>query len=260
MKKTALITGASSGIGREFAKLHASKKGNLVIVARRKEKLLELKEELESKYDIDVYVIEKDLAKEEAPQEIYDELKKNKIEIDYLINNAGFGGRGKFYERKIEQDLAMINLNIIALTKLTRLFLSDFVKKNSGKILNVSSTAAKVPGGPLQAVYYATKAFVSSFSYGISEELYDKNITVTALHPGATKSEFGKTSGMDKTNLFDKSVSPSKVAKDGYEAMLNGKLEITSGLTFSQKILIKLTPMIPKKTMLKQVRIMQEIK
>ncbi len=129
MKKTALITGASSGIGKEFARIHASKGGNLVIVARRENKLLELKKELEKKYKVKVMIIVKDLSKPESASEIYDEVKATGVEVDYLINNAGFGGRGKFHEREWEQDLAMINLNVIALTTLTRLFLPDFVKK-----------------------------------------------------------------------------------------------------------------------------------
>ncbi|PKP00754.1 MAG: short-chain dehydrogenase, partial [Bacteroidetes bacterium HGW-Bacteroidetes-9] len=161
--KTILITGASSGIGKEIANIHAERGGDLVIVARSKDKLDQLKAELESKHSVKVTVIVKDLGLPDAPKEIYDEVKKTGIEIDYLVNNAGFGGLGKFHQREWEQDLAMINLNIVALTALTRLFLPDFVKRNSGRILNVSSTASLMPG-PLQAVYFASKAYVTSFS------------------------------------------------------------------------------------------------
>ncbi|MGV6846372.1 MAG: SDR family NAD(P)-dependent oxidoreductase, partial [Lutibacter sp.] len=180
MKKTALITGASSGIGKELAKIHAEKGGNLVLVARRAEKLNELKQELDKKYHIQVTVIAKDLTLLNAPQEIYDIVKEKGITIDYLINNAGFGGHGKFHERSLDQDLAMINLNVVALTLLTKLFLPDFVQRNSGRILNTSSTASFMPG-PLQAVYFATKSYVTFLSNAIAEELYDTNITVTAL-------------------------------------------------------------------------------
>lgn len=259
MKKTALIAGASSGIGREFARIHSEKGGNVIIIARGKEKLEQLKLELESKYANNVLVIVKDLSSVNAATEIYNELKAQNITVDYLINNAGFGGQGKFHERAWEQDLAMINVNIIALTALTRLFLPDFVKRNSGKVLNVSSTASLMPG-PLQAVYFATKAYVTFFSNAIAEELCDTNITVTALLPGATETEFGKTSGLDKTSLLDNAFSPYSVALDGYNGMLKGKLDVLSGLTSMQRLMMTLVPVTPKKTIMKQIRKLQEVK
>ncbi|MEH0153271.1 SDR family oxidoreductase [Limibacter armeniacum] len=258
MKATALITGASSGIGQEFARIHAEKGGNLVIVARSADKLNQLKSELEAKYSCAVYVITKDLTELSAPKEVYDEVKEKGIEVDYLINNAGFGGHGKFHEREWEQDLAMINLNIVALTALTRFFLPDMVAKNKGKILNVSSTASLLPG-PLQAVYYATKAYVTFFSNAIAEELRDTKVTVTTLMPGATETGFAAVSGMDKTSLFEKTASASSVAKDGYEGMLAGKLDVVSGLTFAQKVMLSAIPFTPKKVLLSQIRQMQEI-
>lgn len=258
MKKVALITGASTGIGKELCKVHAEKGGDLIIVARRKEKLEQLKSELENKNSINVMVITKDLSLPNSPKEIYDEVKSADIEIDYLINNAGFGGRGKFHERDWDKDYAMINLNIVALTALTRLFLPDFVKRNSGKILNVSSTASFMPG-PLQAVYYATKSYVTFFSNALAEELYDTNITVTTLMPGATETEFAKVSGMDKTDLFKKAFSARKVAEDGYYGMLKGKMDVVSGVTIPQRIMISMVPVLPKKMLLKQIRQMQEV-
>ncbi|MCK5134142.1 MAG: SDR family oxidoreductase [Bacteroidales bacterium] len=258
MKKVALITGASSGIGKELAYVHAKQKGDLVIVARRQTELESLKTELESKFGVRVKVIVKDLTKREAPQEIYDELVQSGISVEYLINNAGFGGLGKFHERDWKSDESMINLNVMALTALTRIFLPDFVKRNSGKILNVASTAAFVPG-PLQAVYYSTKAFVVSFSQAIAEELHDTNITVTALCPGATKTEFAKTSGMESTVLFKKAYSSKMVAEDGYRGMINGKLLIISGLKLSQKLMMAFVPFSPRKLVLKQVRRLQEV-
>ncbi|MCK5050454.1 MAG: SDR family NAD(P)-dependent oxidoreductase, partial [Candidatus Cloacimonetes bacterium] len=155
-------------------------------------------------------------------------------------------------------DEAMINLNVLALTALTRLFLRDFVKRNSGKILNIASTAAFVPG-PIQAVYYATKAFVLSFSQAIAEELHDTNITVTALCPGATETEFGKVSGMDKTSMFKNAYSSKMVAEDGYKGLIMGKLVIISGINLLQKIVMVFVPFIPKKLLLKQIRIAQEV-
>jgi len=259
MNKTALITGASSGIGKEFARIHASKGDDLVLIARRKNKLEQLKQELESIYDIKVEIIIKDLSYINAAQEIYDEVIQKGIQIEYLINNAGYGALGKFHELDLNRQVSMINLNITVLTVLTRLFLPDFVKRNSGKILNTSSTASFMPG-PLQAVYFATKAYVTFFSNALSEELHDTNITVTNLMPGATESEFGATSGMDKTEMFQKTVSSQSVAQDGYDGMMNGKIDVISGLKPMQKVMMTMIPFTPKKMILKQVRKMQETK
>lgn len=258
MKNVALVTGASSGIGRELARVHAERGGDLVIVARRAEKLEALKEELEARHGTQVVVLSKDLTHPDAPREVYDALQKRGIEVEYLVNNAGFGGRGKFHERPWEQDLAMIQLNVIALTALTRLFLPDFVQRDRGRILNVSSTASLVPG-PLQAVYYATKAYVTSFSNALAEELHDTHVTVTALLPGATETEFAQTSDMEKTNLFEQTAPARAVAVDGYDAMRAGRLEAMAGLSFGQQVLMRLTPLLPKRVLLRQVRAMQEI-
>lgn len=259
MKKTALITGASTGIGKELATIHAEKGGDLIIVARNKEKLNQLKAELEKRYPVKVRVITKDLGQPGASKEIYEEIQKAGIEIDYLINNAGFGGIGKFHEREWAQDLQMINLNIVALTALTRFFLPDFVKRDSGRILNVSSTASLMPG-PLQAVYFATKAYVTSFSNAIAEEMHDTNITVTALLPGATETAFGRISGMEKTSMFRKTANARGVAEEGYNGMMKGKLDVVTGLPFSLKMMMPVIPFTPKKILLKQVRKMQEVK
>ncbi len=253
----ALVTGASSGIGRELARIHAERGGDLVLVARSEGKLNELKSELEGKHSIRVMIVPKDLTLEQAPREVYNEVKEAGFPIDYLINNAGFGGRGKFYERKWEDDRSMIQLNVTALTALCRLYLPDFVKSNSGRILNVSSTASLVPG-PLQAVYFATKAYVTSFSNALAEELRDTNVTVTALLPGATESEFGRVAGMDKTSSFQKAAPARTVALDGYNGMLAGKLDVISGVTTSQRMMLAAIPLTPKKMILSQIRKMQE--
>ncbi|PVX49862.1 hypothetical protein C7377_1500 [Balneicella halophila] len=259
--KTALITGASSGLGKEFAKIHASKGGNLIVVARRKDKLLQLKKELEAQYKVKVLVITKDLTLENSVKKLYNEIKSQNIQVDYLINNTGFGGIGEFHKQDINRNLDMIKLNILALTELTALFLPDFVNRNHGKILNVSSTASWMPG-PLQSIYYATKAFVTSFSYAINEEVRHTktNVTVTTLLPGPTDTEFGKISDMDKTVLFDNTATPEKVAKDGYDAMLKGKLKCVTGVNGTLKMLMKLIPFSPKRFVLKQVYKMQQFK
>lgn len=256
-QNTALITGASSGIGKELAKIHASNGGNLVITARNLVMLKELKVELESQYLISVYVISKDLSHPNAAQEIYEEVKMQGIRIDYLINNAGFGGRGYFYEREVEKDLSMIQVNVLTLTHLTRLFLADFVKRNSGKILNVSSTAALIPG-PLQAVYYATKAYVTSFSNAVYKEIADTNVTMTALMPGAVDTGFADASDMKNTPLFAHSVRPENVAKEGYDGMIKGKMNVIAGVSFIQRLFLAFTPLVPKKVMLDQIFNMQK--
>ena len=259
MKNVALITGASSGIGKELARIHASKGGDLVIVARSEDKLNQLAEELNEKHGTNVHVIAQDLSQLSAAEEIYNNVKSAEIEVEYLMNNAGFGGQGYFHERAWEKDLAMINVNMTSLTALTRFFLPDMVTRNKGRILNTSSTAGFIPG-PLQAVYYATKAYVNSFSNAIAQELSGTNITVTALQPGATETEFAKTSGMDKTDLFAKTFSAHEVALAGYNAMMAGKMDVVAGISFSQKMMFPMMRMMPKKMLLKQIHKMQEVK
>ena len=258
MKNIALITGASSGIGKELARIHAEHGGDLIIVARRLEKLNELKAELETKYGVKVIAIDKDLSKPGAAKELFNEVKQKGFQVEFLINNAGFGLRGKFNELPWERQQQMINLNMVALTELIYLFLPEMLENNNGKILNTSSTASFMPG-PLQAIYFASKAYVTYLGNAIAEELHDTNVTVTTLMPGATETEFAATSGMDKTGLFEKTVSAHSVAEDGYNGMLAGKLDVVSGLTFSQNLMMKAIPFTPKRMMLKQVRQMQEI-
>jgi len=253
MKNTALITGAAGGIGKEFAKIHASKGENIVAVDLNAEGLEKLQKELEKQFGIKVYTIVKNLTESTAAEEIYQEITNQNIQIDYLINNAGFGGIGKFHERPWEKDWAMIQVNVLALTALTRYFLPDFIARNSGKILNVSSTVSLVPG-PLQAVYFASKAYVTSFSHSLYGELTDTNVTVTALLPGATRTNFGDTSGMNKTNIYKKPAKASDVAKDGYNAMMKGALQVIAGLPFAQRVEIALAPLMPKKVLINRIK------
>ncbi|WP_295654652.1 SDR family oxidoreductase [uncultured Mucilaginibacter sp.] len=224
MKTTALITGASGGIGMELARVHAKKGGDLVLVARNKGKLDEIKKELESLYNVSVHTIGKDLSLENSVKEVHLETTQANIQIDYLINNAGFGDFGMFWETDGNKELEMINLNITALTLLTKLYLKEMVTRGSGKIMNVASTAAFQPG-PTMAVYCATKAYVLSFSEAISNEVSDKGVTVTALCPGATESGFQMAAGMENNELFKGKKLPTskEVAEYGYAAMLKGK-------------------------------------
>ncbi len=249
MEKTALITGAANGIGKEFADLHASKGGNLVLIDINSNGLERLRHALKAVYKVEIYTIVKDLSQISAGQEIYNEVKEKGFKIDYLINNAGFGGIGKFHERPWENDLAMIQVNVIALASLIRHFLPDFVARNSGRILNVSSAVSLVPG-PNQAVYFASKAFVTSLTRSIYGELSDTNVTITALLPGATDTGFGSHSGMDRTDAYKKLAYASSVAQDGYEAMIEGKLEVISGLPCSQKVELSLPHFCRRKCLL----------
>ena len=228
---TALITGASNGIGLEFAKVHASKGDNLVLVARNLSKLDELKVELEKQYKISVYTIGLDLSKPNAAQEVYDETIRQKIQVDYLINNAGFGDFGMFVETDWNKELQMINLNITTLTQFTKLYLKDMVQRRSGKIMNVASTAA-FQSGPTMAVYYATKAYVLSFSEAIANEVSDKGVTITTLCPGATESGFQAAAAMEESALVKGRTLPTskEVAEYGYKAMMKGKTVAIHGL------------------------------
>lgn len=228
---TALITGASNGIGLELAKIHASKGGDLVLVARNKSKLDNLKIELERQYKVNVYTIGKDLSTINSAQEVYDETNHQSMQIDYLINNAGLGNFGMFVETDWNKELQMINLNITILTQFTKLYLQDMVKRRSGKIMNVASTAA-FQSGPTMAVYYATKAYVLSFSEAVDNEVRNKGVTVTTLCPGPTESGFQAAAAMEESNLVKGKKLPTakEVAEFGYASMMKGKTVAIHGL------------------------------
>ena len=251
MKNVALITGASSGIGKELARIHASKNGDLVLVARREEELLALKSELEQTYKVAVEVFVCDLMSPHAANEVFEFVQSKNIQVEVLMNNAGLGGYGNFNERELSKELDMIQLNIVALTELTHLILPQMVARKSGKILNTASTAGFMPG-PLQSVYFATKAFVVSFSQGIAFELQDKGITVTALCPGPVKTGFESAAGMSGSGLFEKSASASSTAIKGYRAMEKGKMiVITDGaLKFAINWVL---PLAPRRMVLKMI-------
>lgn len=259
MNKTALITGASSGIGLDLAKIHAQKGDNLVLIARREDKLLELKTELEKSNNTQVFTITKDLSNFNAAQEVYDILKEKDIRIEYLINNAGFGGYGFFHETGWEKEGKMIDLNIRSLTHFTKLFAKDMVAQGSGKIMNVASTASFLPG-PLMAVYYATKHYVLNFSESIANELKGTGVTVTALCPGPTTSGFQDAADLNDSQLFKRTIvaSSEKVARYGYKSMMNGKTVAIEGI--SNKIFSFLSRITPRKIAAAMVRIVQNKK
>ncbi|MDN3020047.1 SDR family oxidoreductase [Paenibacillus sp. BSR1-1] len=225
MKKTALITGATSGLGYEFVKLFANDGYNLVLVARDEAKLKEIKQ---SYSQVEVTVIPKDLSVIGAAKEVFREIEDRGIVIDVLVNNAGFGLLGTFAELDIQKQINMIQLNITALTELTYYCLQKMKQRNVGRILNVASTAAFQPG-PQMAVYYATKAYVLSFSEALVEELSGSSVTVTTLCPGPTKTNFGAVANVEGTKMFSRAMASDQVAKSGYKALMSGKRVVVTG-------------------------------
>ncbi len=258
MANTALITGASSGIGLELARIHARKGGDLVLVARSGDKLQALKDELTEKHQITVDVLTVDLSTPDAAKQIFEFTESNNKQIDILINNAGFGGHGLFYERDLEADKAMMQVNMVTLTELTHFYLKGMIARKQGKILNTSSTASFLPG-PLQAVYYATKAYVTSFSQAIAEEVKDHNVTVTALCPGAVATGFVDAGNLQGVDLWKNAKTAASVAECGYLAMEKG--ELVAFNEPSLKFLLNwVTPFLPRKLVLKMSRKMMEKK
>lgn len=224
MIKTALITGASGGLGYEFAKIFASRKCDLVLVARSKDKLAEIKEELEDKYGVNVFIIAKDLTEDGAVDAVYSRVSVLGIRVDYLINNAGFGDNNCYFDTEWQRQEQMVKLNVLALMHLTHLFGNEMRRRGEGKILNVASIAAFMPG-PYMSVYYASKAFVLSFSQAVGAELRRDGVSVTALCPGPTVTGFEAAANLEKARMFKlfKPAEASAVAKTGYTAMMKGK-------------------------------------
>lgn len=249
MSNTALITGASSGLGVEFARHHAAKGGDLIITARREAELNALKAELEAEHGISVHVIALDLGAEGGAAQLYDAVKAAGLRVDILINNAGFGGHGLHIERDLAGEHAMIDLNIKSLIELTHRFGNDMVAQGGGKILNVGSTAGFIPG-PGQAVYFATKAFVNSFSQAIDQELRAKGVTCTVLAPGYVETEFAKAANLEGTQMVKSGgAKAADVAKFGYDAMQAGKLLVINDRGLSL-LLNWILPFFPRRTVL----------
>lgn len=254
--QTALITGASSGIGLELAKLFAKDGYDLVLVARSEGKLNQLKGELEAQYGIRGTVIAMDLGKPEEAYRLKEELKGKHIEIDVLVNNAGFGLYGAFDETDLEDELSMIDINIKALTALTKLFLPGMKERGRGKIMNVASSAAFQPG-PLMAVYYATKSYVLSLTEALENELKGSGVTVTALCPGPTETGFKSRANLGESKLFKSGVMDVQtVARIGYDGLMRGKTIVIPG--FKNKLLANSIRFIPRKWVTATVRNVQE--
>ncbi|WP_226779781.1 SDR family NAD(P)-dependent oxidoreductase [Oceaniglobus trochenteri] len=257
MTNTALITGASSGIGAAFARLHAEKGGDVVLSARSADALEKLAAELEAEHGIAAHVFPADLGQEGAAQQLYDRVKAAGLKVNILINNAGFGGQGKLTERAVAEDLAMIDLNIKALVVLTHAFGRDMAANGGGKILNVGSTAGFMPG-PYQATYFATKAFVNSFSQAVDHELRDQGVTCTVLAPGYVETGFAKAANLEGTGLVKGGGATARsVAEHGYRAMQAGKL-VSVNETLLGFVVNWLIPMAPRRMVLKMIEKMQK--
>ncbi|MBI5223163.1 SDR family oxidoreductase [Candidatus Micrarchaeota archaeon] len=259
MNKKALITGPTSGIGYELARIFANNGFDLILVGRNREKLEKVASELKNT-ETNCDIIVSDLVGKEAAIGVFEETRKKRLDVDILVNNAGFGLYGEFSKTDIDKEIEMIELNIVTLTTLTKLFLPQMIARKSGKILNLASTAAFQPG-PLMAVYYATKAYVLHFSEAIAEELKETGVSVTALCPGPTETGFQKEAKMDnsvevlrKENVMD----AKTVAKVGYDALISRKVIAVAGL--KNKITAELVRIAPRSIVRKIVKKIQESK
>lgn len=257
--KTALITGATSGIGLELGKIFAKEGYNLVIVAREEGELERATATFKQGNNITVTSIAKDLFEPSAAEEVYNEVKAKGIQIDVLVNDAGQGVYGMFAETDLQSELDIIQLNIVALVTLTKLFLKDMVARNDGKILQLASMVSKI-SSPLMAVYAGTKAFVFNFSQSLINELKDTNVTVTALQPGATDTDFFNKAGADNAAVVKdgKLGDPAAVAKDGYDALMAGDAKVVSGM--KNKIQATIANVTPEQVLAGQMRDMNEEK
>jgi short-subunit dehydrogenase len=256
--KYALITGGSGGIGYELAKCFAEDKYNLVLVARSQDELQQKAQELTQQYGVSVTTIAKDLFGPKAPFELYDEVKSKGITVNVLVNDAGQGQFGKFVEQDINRLMEIIQLNICSLTVLTQLFLKEMVARNEGKILQLASIASQLPG-PWQAVYHATKAYVLSLSEALISELKDTEVTLTALQPGATDTDFFNKAEMQDSKIMDTKLSdPVAVARDGYNALMKGDDKVISGL--KNKVMVGMSNVMPESMVAEQMNKMQQPK
>ena len=256
VRETVLITGASTGIGYELAKLFAKAGDRLILVARSTDKLNRLAEEVKREHNATVKVITKDLSNPHAPWEIYSELQNEGITVDILVNNAGFGVWGFFKDTELARELEMLQLNIVSLTHLTKLFLKGMLERKRGKIMNVASTAAFQPG-PLMAVYYASKAYVLSFSEAISNELKGTGVTVSCLCPGHTETEFQSTAKIGRIRIVRAGIMDAQsVAKIGYDGLMKDRSLVIAG--FQNNFFAFLSKIMPRQIVIRAVRTLQE--
>jgi short-subunit dehydrogenase len=250
-KSYALITGATSGIGYELAKIFATNGYNLIIVARTSTRLEEVAKEFSLDYGVNVVAITKNLFNKKTPFELYEEILAKGLQVDVLVNDAGQGLYGRFIDTDIYKELDIIQLNISAYVVLTKLFLRDMIHRQEGKILNVASIASKVPG-PYQSVYHGTKAFVHSFTEAIRAEIAHTGVTITSLLPGATATDFFQKANMESSKILDQDLAdPADVALDGFNALMNGDDMVVSG--FKNKAQIAMSNITPDSSVARQI-------
>ena len=256
-KTYTLITGGTSGIGYELAKIFAGNGHNLILVSRDIADLTITRNEL-LESGVDVLIISKDLFEKQSSFEVYNEICEKGYDVDILVNNAGQGQFGEFSETQIHRELAIIQLNISSLVVLTKLFLQDMLKKGRGKILNLSSVSSKAPG-PLNSVYHGTKAFVQSFTQAIATEVKDKGVTITALLPGATDTDFFNKADMQRSKVVKegKLEDAKKVAQEGYDALMRGDQMIVSG-GLKNKVKVVMSNVLSDKSVAKSTKKEQE--
>lgn len=255
-KTYTLITGGTSGIGYELAKIFAANGHNLILVSRDEADLTITRNEL-LELGVEVLIISKDLFERQSPFDLYNEITESGYDVDILVNNAGQGQYGEFADTNIYRELSIIQLNISSLVVLTKLFLQDMLKKGRGKIMNLSSITSKAPG-PLNSVYHGTKAFVQSFTQAIGTEVKDKGITVTALLPGATDTDFFNKADMQQSKVVKegKLDDAKKVAQDGYNALMKGERMKVSG--FKNKVKVAMSNVLSDKAAARSMKKQQE--
>jgi len=255
-KGYALVTGGSGGIGYELAKLLAADGYDLILVARGEDGLQKAAKELQLEHQREVLTIAKDLSVPQNAFDVADDIMERGIVVEVLVNDAGQGLYGEFVDTDLARELAIVELNISAMLILTKSFLKDMVARGSGKILNLSSIAGKLPG-PLQSVYHGTKAFVHSFTEAIREEVRDKGVVVTSLLPGTTDTDFFRKAGMEDAKNVQKGglADPAKVARDGYDALKANKDMVVSGM--SNKAQVAMSNVLPDSTVARQVHSQQ---
>ncbi len=255
-KGLVVVTGASGGIGYELCKLFARDGYPLLVAARSADKLKTFADELTAAHGVPVAICAVDLGAPDGPNRLFEAAQGQSRPVEFLVNNAGFGGWGPFAEADLAGTLQMLQLNVVALTHLTRLFLPGMVQRNAGGVLNVASTAAFQPG-PLMAVYYASKAYVLHFSEALSEELRKTNVRVCALCPGPTATGFESRAGLGESKLFSGSVMDARsVAEAAYHGLMRGWRIVVPGLW--NKFLVQSVRLFPRRLVARVVRRMQE--
>ncbi|TXK47386.1 SDR family oxidoreductase [Lactococcus sp. dk322] len=256
MKNVTLITGASGGLGLEFAKSYAKSGNNLVLVSRNEAKLYDIKKELENKYGVTIYVYKKDLSKANAASDIYDFVMKKQLFVNVLINNAGFGDYGKFTNSDLKKQNNMVHVNILSVMEMCYFFAKPMQEKDTGVILNVCSVAG-FQSGPLMSVYYATKAFVLSFTEALSVEMKDTGVSIKALCPGPTNTGFVSAAQLEESGLFKhlKNATAKEVVQYAFKKMDNKKVVLIPG--FLNKVMVLSSKIIPRSVVRKIVYLIQ---